>query len=237
MQCFAQKRWVQASRWMPLYTHLSPKYSCSWITNCSGGPSRILANYSGTAWRMWQRTQGSNLVSRGGPNQIVHVWHMWGFWGSVFALTRQSVNTGPLGVSCGVCCELRPPLIRLMPQMVDCIGNLEASLTPEHFFVVWVGTIVRLGGRPLPSGSAVAMKGCALSAAVFGWVIYEWKWHPHEFRHPRSPSRSLHFNKMINDIHFTCLVLLLINHVLAGFNVVLCSQSQSLWYRVNRDLW
>lgn len=68
------------------------------------------------------------------------------------------------------------------------------------FFVAWIGSIVKLGGG-------------GTSTSVFGWVIYDTE-HPREFPHPRSPSRSLHFNKMINDIHFTCLVLLLINHVL-----------------------
>ena len=177
MQCFAQKFWVQASRWMPLHTQLTtnpnPNTVAAELPNCSGGPSRILANYSGTAWGTWQRTQGNNMVSRGGPNPMVHLWHMWGFWGSVFVLTGQGVNTGPLGVSCGVCCEMRPPLIRLMQQMLDYIGNLEASLTPEHFFVVWVGSIVRLGGSTSAIRECRCHEGMCFVCSVV-WVGDLW---------------------------------------------------------------
>jgi len=55
----------------------------------------------------------------------------------------------------------------------------------------------------LPSGSAGGPKGFIWSVAVFGLVVWV-KWHPHECQDPRFPSRTLHCNKTIIVIQFTC---------------------------------
>ena len=54
-------------------------------------------------------------------------------------------------------------------------------------------------GGPLPSGSAVVMRGGIWSTTVFGWVVHV-KWYSHEWQHPRFPSRTSHCDKMTNGI-------------------------------------
>lgn len=57
-------------------------------------------------------------------------------------------------------------------------------------------------GRLLPSGSAVAMRGCTWST-VSGWCVF--KWHPHECQGPRFSSRTLDCNvDCTNHAHSLC---------------------------------
>lgn len=73
------------------------------------------------------------------------------------------------------------------------LSNLETSMFnfSAHAwadFAVWPGT---LSLKPLPSMNAVAMRGFAWSAAVFGWLIHV-RLHPHEWLNARFPSSTLH---------------------------------------------
>lgn len=147
--------------------------------------------------------------------------------GSDSGLIHQGMDTGGLRVSgtrvltadplSPVGCKLGPSWMWLhqAPWMLNRIGigamwksgqHLELLVTflrPFRGSFCSVAKCNALLWGPLPSGSTIAMGGCAWSTVVFRWVVHV-KWLLHKSQDPRFPSRNFDCNKMINFIHFLC---------------------------------
>lgn len=100
IDCSARKPWVLVFTRLPIDTHHSPRHCCRPRTPNHGNSPAILENYSEMV--TWS-------LNSPDPNWIVYLWDVPNKsdpWrpqrGSDLALTRQSMETGPLLVFCVV---------------------------------------------------------------------------------------------------------------------------------------